>query len=819
MVKRSEKLVSFLLSVLMIISILVSGNTAMAVDSSEAENGGVAANQPAQGKLLKIEKKASDLDKNLETKVSLSFPGKQEVLPADIVFVLDKSGASAQDDIYNQAKSFLEDIKKQAEDKGLNIKVGVVLFNMKGNIKQGLTDLVSGYDDILKAMNSSVSMGTNMHAGLLAAKKILDDDSEVKKENKHVILISDGATYLYCNNGDYTKAYTRSFGDPKKQTNPNTNQPYLYGADRKGGIWESQSREYNTPNDFKKFDDGTNFIFSQAMTKPEKLGKYLDYYRTQDKDTAKNWAQYEYEYNFGSAYFNSGRKTTPIDVNAPANIDIAFMKTDDTFQEMVKAGYNMNVYFKNAADFDGTVFLEYMTRNSNGGELNKDFDKLKKSVLDKISKGSTVEDIVGKDFDFVNDMSKISLKVGDQELAKEKIDANSYGFGKTDDGTYRFKLTYKSGQEEKLTLDINETIYPAKPVTLEFSEKLVKVPTEPGTHILKTNEEATLNPVDGNKKPGEKYVFPVPELTYEVATPNNPTKPTETEVIGGDDRIDTADKISKKYYSYADHVIIARKDEFPDALTASVLAKALDAPILLTDPNKLDERVAAELKRLGVKKAYVIGRERAISEYTEAEIRKITGSTERIGGIDRFETSSLVAKKVVSIVGKKGRAVIATGEKFADSLSISPYAAKMGYPILLVKHNKVPEIISKAIKDLSINEVYIVGGDSAVSIKLEKELPKLIKRIGGIDRYETSAKIADEFFTNSKRAFMASGQVFADALVIGPVAANENAPVLLTMKDKLPQPIKKVIDRVHYEKITIVGLENAVSKEVIDSIN
>lgn len=424
----------------MAFSVLIGTTSAFAVSLDENNN----------QEFTKNEKVASELDKNLETKVKLSFPGKQEVLPSDIVFVVDKSGASAQEDIYNNAKIFLEDVRKQAEEKGLNIKVGVVLFNRSGNIKQNLIDVVEGYDNIIRAMNSSVSMGTNMHAGLLAAKDILDKDSKVKAENKHVILISDGATYLYSKDEDYTKAYTRSFGNPTKQTNPTTGQPYAYGADRKGGIGESQSREYNTPNDFKKFEDDTNFIFSQAMTNPKKLGEYLDYYRIQENDTAKNWPQYEYEYNFGSAYLGTGRMTTPIEVNAPANIDIAFMKTDDTFQEMVKKGYNMNVYFKNAADFDGTTFLKYMTRNSNHGELNKGFEELKKSVLDKISRGSYVEDYIGSDFDFVNDIKKITLTVGDESLKPNKIKENIYGFGKLDDGTYRFILEYTKGDNEKL---------------------------------------------------------------------------------------------------------------------------------------------------------------------------------------------------------------------------------------------------------------------------------------------------------------------------------------------------------------------------------
>ena len=75
-----------------------------------------------------------------------------------------------------------------------------------------------------------------------------------------------------------------------------------------------------------------------------------------------------------------------------------------------------------------------------------------------------------------------------------------------------------------------------------------------------------------------------------------PYNPTDIEKIGGGDRIETSEKVSKKYFSYADNVIIARKDDFPDALTANVLAKALNAPILITDRNRLDERIAADIK-------------------------------------------------------------------------------------------------------------------------------------------------------------------------------------------------------------------------------
>ena len=459
-------------------------------------------------------KTATELDENLETNVTLSFPGKREAEPADVVFVLDKSGASAQMDIYNQAKEFLEQISQKAKADGLDIKVGVVLFNKMGNVQQPLTDVVTGYDDILAAMNSSVHSGINMDAGLLAAKSMLDADAAVKAENKHVILISDGATYLYCKNGDYTTPYTRSFGSVEG------------GRNMMGGIWEWQSREYHTDNAWKKFSDGSNFIFSQAMTSPQKLTEYLAYYRDQYENSDKNWAQYDYEYTAEAA--NSGTANPiPLDVTAPCNIDVAFYSTDDTFQSMVETGYDMNVYYKNAADFDGKVFLQYLVRNSNGGELDTDFDKLKAKLVDKVAAGSTVVDTVGTNFDFVNDPAKISLTVNDEKLAPEKIDDTTYGFGKKADGTYRFTLSYKNAESETLTLTLNEAATPSKPVVFEYGERLVTVPNEVGTHNLKDNESSTLYPVDGNGTKGEASSFPVPEVTYTVNAPEPTPEPSD----------------------------------------------------------------------------------------------------------------------------------------------------------------------------------------------------------------------------------------------------------------------------------------------------
>lgn len=86
-------------------------------------------------------------------------------------------------------------------------------------------------------------------------------------------------------------------------------------------------------------------------------------------------------------------------------------------------------------------------------------------------------------------------------------------------------MGYVDGDQEMLALTLNEAASPSKPVVLEYSERLVNVPTEPGTHVLKVNESAVLNPIDGYGVPGESYEFPVPTVEYTVPEPEQKPEP------------------------------------------------------------------------------------------------------------------------------------------------------------------------------------------------------------------------------------------------------------------------------------------------------
>ena len=311
---------------------------------------------------------------------------------------------------------------------------------------------------------------------------------------------------------------------------------------------------------------------------------------------------------------------------------------------------------------------------------------------------------------------------------------------------------------------------------------------------------------------------------YFERTPSNPgrgggggTTPDPGRVDGGD-RVETGIKISQKYYDKAKTVIVVRHDLFPDSMTASVLAKLKDAPILLNPTNKLDPRVGAEIKRLGAEEVIIVGGPDSISEKVRGDLKAYDKDkdVERIAGVDRYGTSEMVARRVTGITGKKNTGVIASGQVFPDALSVGTFASRDGYPILLVKKNLVPDQVVRAIKDLDINKTYIAGGTNTISKSTEAKLPGVLERMAGKDRYETSVAIAKSKFKDRREAFIASGEEFADALVISPVSGKYNRPTLLASRNKKTNAVvKKYIEESYLTSITAIGGEKYLPNSIM----
>ena len=282
------------------------------------------------------------------------------------------------------------------------------------------------------------------------------------------------------------------------------------------------------------------------------------------------------------------------------------------------------------------------------------------------------------------------------------------------------------------------------------------------------------------------------------------------ERVAGKNRVHTAISTSKRFFKKSKYVIIADSGNYPDALTATVLAHVLDAPILLNNTRYLEDDVAREIVRLGASEVIIVGGHKSISENVKSQLAKYDANkVQRIWGRDRYVTSSELAYEIERLTGKVNKAIIASGENFPDALATAPLGSKEIAPILLVTRNQMDKKVSKALKDLNINKVYVAGGQNSVSKKLEAKLPQLIRRFSGQDRYETAILVASYTYPESKEVFVASGETFPDALVIGPVCARRKAPILLSKST----PVKVTDDYIEKSKIEylyIIGGTNTI---------
>ncbi|WP_315168393.1 cell wall-binding repeat-containing protein [Metaclostridioides mangenotii] len=283
-----------------------------------------------------------------------------------------------------------------------------------------------------------------------------------------------------------------------------------------------------------------------------------------------------------------------------------------------------------------------------------------------------------------------------------------------------------------------------------------------------------------------------------------------SETLKGNGRWETAIEISKKGWTKAKEAVIVNDNSLADALTATPFAEAIDAPILLTQNNKLDDRTKAELKRLGVTKVYLIGGESSLNKSVESALNSEKISTDRIWGNTRYETSLELAKKLDNIK-KVSEISVANGQKgIVDAISIAPVAAEKDMPIILVSPSKGTEVADKFIAEKSIKSSYVIGGTNSVSNEVSSKLPNAT-RVEGKDRNETNAKVIETFYKEKelKNAYVAKNGMtkeneLIDGLAVGVLAAKNDSPVLLVGKN-LSQGQKDVTNTKTFKTITQVG--------------
>lgn len=282
----------------------------------------------------------------------------------------------------------------------------------------------------------------------------------------------------------------------------------------------------------------------------------------------------------------------------------------------------------------------------------------------------------------------------------------------------------------------------------------------------------------------------------------------------GLDRYGTAAEISAKTFDPGVPVVyIASGFDFPDALIAGPAAAHLGGPVLLVN-SVTPTATKDELKRLQPAEIVIIGGTGAVATSVEDELKKLVTSAtvRRVVGDTRIATSVAVSEDAFA---SAPAVFVAVDDNFPDALSGSALAARMGGPVLFVKTNTLSGLVKAEIKRLGATDIVVLGGTGVVSDAVFNELDAIAgasaRRLSGPDRYDTSAAISGEYPAGLDVVFIATGELFPDALAAAPAAAAAGAPVLLVKTDLLTASVRQELERLKPARIVILGGTGAVS--------
>lgn len=288
--------------------------------------------------------------------------------------------------------------------------------------------------------------------------------------------------------------------------------------------------------------------------------------------------------------------------------------------------------------------------------------------------------------------------------------------------------------------------------------------------------------------------------------------------IAGQNRYESAAQISREQFTNAKKVIVVNAQKYADALSATTLSDGKYS-ILYTEKDSLPTATRNEIQRLNPVEVYLLGGQQSISAGIENILKKYSNKVTRIAGRDRYETSAKVAA-----MSKKKNVVIASGENFSDPLYASSYAYSNNAKILLSSGKTLSRETRNYLfrNKSSIGKVTVVGGGQSISSAtvryIQSVTGKNVSRISGRNRYDGSVKVANSM--NKDKVFIASGEDFADALAISPLAQKLNAPILLSSRSKLDTSVIAFLNnfKKSIKDVYIVGGYRTIDNNVYGTV-
>lgn len=187
-------------------------------------------------------------------------------------------------------------------------------------------------------------------------------------------------------------------------------------------------------------------------------------------------------------------------------------------------------------------------------------------------------------------------------------------------------------------------------------------------------------------------------------------------------------------------------------------------------------------------------------------------------GDDRYETNALVSADTFE---PGTDVVLASGQIFADALAAGPAAARAGESLLLTPGGRLLDVTAEELERLQPERVTVLGGPSSVSSAVVQRVLEIVpgatvERIAGTDRYQTAALVAERYFGTAEHAFIASGQLFADAVsASGTASAIGDVPVLLTPQAAASPYTEAALESLEVDSATVLGARVSVSDAAV----
>lgn len=198
-----------------------------------------------------------------------------------------------------------------------------------------------------------------------------------------------------------------------------------------------------------------------------------------------------------------------------------------------------------------------------------------------------------------------------------------------------------------------------------------------------------------------------------------------------------------------------------------------------------------------------------LSVITPAAALPVTA--ERIAGADRYATSAAVG---TALYPEQSTIYIASGRDYPDALAGAVLAARDDAPLYLVG-DSLSDAVRARLAAAPNADAVILGGEGSVSAEVAAAIDGIldgVTRLAGADRYATSAALSASGFADGARTvYIASGEVFADALAGAPAAAKNDAPVLLVRQNTISAAVSAELTRLNPDNIVVLGGVGSVS--------